>query len=423
MALGTTGALILGGATLGAGYLSSQAAEGAAETASAATREAALRAEALNRERYAQAVQGLMPYMQRSEIASRQLMAELGLPQAPNMQQYAKPSLITAGTPSFKPLAAKSIGRPRITSGTPYMAKGLLSSFKPVASMVKPIFGSQKPLAAEAVSSLFPGQSSGQAYASPYLGSSPSLATNIPPGMEFTPRGDYTPSGLDDPYMARPDYAEIMPGEEFTGRQMPVSSQSFDYRSLPGYQDLMDEQLAAVEQTAASAGGTAYGGRRLKEAARVGGALQRSFYENEMARREREAAREQAAYENYMGRGAARDVNLARMQQADYANYMNRQQSYYNNYMNMLQNLASPSTATNVASMGMGQAANIGQQNLAATAQANQAMMQGAAAQNAAIADAMGGVSNIASAYMMSPQAGAATTALPATGGMSGYLV
>ena len=55
--------------------------EDAARESAADTREAAARAEALNRERYGQAQGYMTPFIGRSDIASRQLMAELGLPQ------------------------------------------------------------------------------------------------------------------------------------------------------------------------------------------------------------------------------------------------------------------------------------------------------------------------------------------------------
>lgn len=115
---------------------------------------------------------------------------------------------------------------------------------------------------------------------------------------------------------------------------------------IPGYQAVMDESLRAAEQSAVSSGSTAYGGRRLKAAGEVGAGVQ---------------------------------------------------QSYYNNYMNMLQNLASPTTATNLSSMGMNQGIAMGQQNIAATGMANQYMMEGAGARQAGFADLMGGISNVAS--------------------------
>ncbi|GAF87019.1 unnamed protein product, partial [marine sediment metagenome] len=76
------------------------------------------------------------------------------------------------------------------------------------------------------------------------------------------------------------------------------------------------------------------------------------------------------------------------------------QQQFYTNYMNMLQNMATPSATGSVASLGMGQAATIGGQNIAAQNTASNYQMQGVAAQNAANADLFGGIANIGSAYM-----------------------
>lgn len=81
------------------------------------------------------------------------------------------------------------------------------------------------------------------------------------------------------------------------------------YMDSPAYQAMLDESLGAVEQTAASSGSTAYGGRRLKEAGKVGAGVQQSFY---------------------------------------------------NNYMNMLSEASQPNATTNVSSLGLGQAATMG---------------------------------------------------------------
>jgi len=137
-----------------------------------------------------------------------------------------------------------------------------------------------------------------------------------------------------------------------------------DISQIPGYQAAMDESLAAAEQSAVSSGSTAYGGRRLEAAGEVGAGVQ---------------------------------------------------QSYYTNYMNMLQNLANPTVATNLAGMGMGQAQSIGAQNIAAQNMASNYNLQGTAAQNAAIADFMGGASNMYGAYMGNPGSAGGTTPVNAT--------
>jgi len=125
-----------------------------------------------------------------------------------------------------------------------------------------------------------------------------------------------------------------------------------DMSQIPGYQAVMDESLSAVEQSVINSGSTAYGGRRLKAAGQVGAGVQ---------------------------------------------------QSYYTNYMNMLQNLSSPTVAINLSSMGMNQGIAMGQQNIAATNTANDFRLQGVEAQNAAIADAVGGLTSAYGSYMNRP--------------------
>lgn len=78
---------------------------------------------------------------------------------------------------------------------------------------------------------------------------------------------------------------------------------------------------------------------------------------------------------------------------------------FYNNYMNMLQNLSTPASTTNISSLGVGQAATIGSQNIAAQGAASNYAMQGAQASGAATADIMGGLTSAASAYLNQPTA------------------
>jgi len=70
----------------------------------------------------------------------------------------------------------------------------------------------------------------------------------------------------------------------------------------------------------------------------------------------------------------------------------NVEQSYYSNYMNMLQGMANPSATTNLSSLGMGQAATIGGQNIGAAAQQGQFRQQGAQATQQAQGDAIGAI-------------------------------
>lgn len=138
------------------------------------------------------------------------------------------------------------------------------------------------------------------------------------------------------------------------------------YMDAPGYQEMMSgldavqgEQIAAVNQGAANVG-TLYSGRRGEALSEVGAGTQ-----------------------------------LAKA---------STQNQFYTNYMNMLQNLGSPSSTTNLSSLGVNQAATIGGQNIAAQNAASATSLQGTAARSAGYADAFGGAANIGAAYMQSPQ-------------------
>lgn len=88
------------------------------------------------------------------------------------------------------------------------------------------------------------------------------------------------------------------------------------------------------------------------------------------------------------------------------------QSQFYNNYMNLLQNMANPAAATNLANIGIGQAGTMGSQalqagnlNLNATIAANEAATQGTEAQNAALADITKGFANYYNQYQNQQQA------------------
>jgi hypothetical protein len=80
------------------------------------------------------------------------------------------------------------------------------------------------------------------------------------------------------------------------------------------------------------------------------------------------------------------------------------QQSFYSNYMNMLQNMANPATATNLSNIGINQAGNIGQQNIASANNVNGYNLMGTEANNAATSDTIGGLTSAFTAYMNRPQ-------------------
>lgn len=104
-------------------------------------------------------------------------------------------------------------------------------------------------------------------------------------------------------------------------------------------------------------------------------------------------------------------VNTQNINEQRYANYMNideqrmyneqnTQESRYVNYMNMLQNMANPGTATNLASLGVNQGIAQAGQASQSVANINQYNLGATAAANAARSDIAGGAMNLASAYI-----------------------
>ena len=89
------------------------------------------------------------------------------------------------------------------------------------------------------------------------------------------------------------------------------------------------------------------------------------------------------------------------------------QSQFYNNYMSLLQNMANPASATNLANIGIGQAGTLGQQNLQTTQLANQYATQGTEATNAAIADLAKGGANLYNQYQNQQQS--STPSIPST--------
>lgn len=152
---------------------------------------------------------------------------------------------------------------------------------------------------------------------------------------------------------------EMGMGPQPEGYGGPTYAQTPAYmQSMSGYDALGQEQIAAVNQGAANAQ-TLYSGTRGEALAEVGAGTQ-------------------------LAKAGA-------------------ESNFYNNYMNMLQNMATPASTTNVASLGVGQAATIGGQNIAAQNVASNYAMQGAEAQSAATADIIGGLTNAAGAYLSQP--------------------
>lgn len=144
----------------------------------------------------------------------------------------------------------------------------------------------------------------------------------------------------------------------------PLGEPGTAYMQTPAYQAAIDQGVAAVDQGAAT-GGALYSGRRGEALKDVGQGVQ---------------------------------------------------QSYYTNYMNILQNMASPTTATNLSNMGIQQAGTIGSQNIAAQNVSSGYNMMGQQAQGAAMSDIFGGISSGISAYMNRPTPQATqTSTIPAS--------
>lgn len=152
----------------------------------------------------------------------------------------------------------------------------------------------------------------------------------------------------------------------FQQRQdQPLGEPGTAYMETPAYQATIEQGVSAVDQAAAT-GGSLYSGARGEALKEVG---------------------------------------------------QNVQQSYYSNYMNILQNMATPTSTTNLSNIGIGTAGTIGQQNIAAQNLATGYNLQGVEAQNAAMADIVGGISSGVGAYMNRPQQPPQQqpTAIPAT--------
>jgi len=90
------------------------------------------------------------------------------------------------------------------------------------------------------------------------------------------------------------------------------------------------------------------------------------------------------------------------------------QQSFYNNYMNMLGNMANPTSATNLANMGMNQGVSIGNQNLQSTNIAGNHGVNAAANNQAFVGDLIGGGANIYAGHLASQ--GTTPTVAPTSG-------
>lgn len=203
-------------------------------------------------------------------------------------------------------------------------------------------------------------------------------------GVEGLPEGlgeQYYAGIMEDP-RTDPELAGYL---GLTPESMQVGA---EYQQTPAYMAAREAGISAVDAGAAGAG-QLYSGRRGEALRDVGQQVEQQYYTDAMNRRG----------EMLGARRAERGAGLARMGGA-YETGRQREQSYYNNYMQLLNQLAAPTTTTNIASMGtslgketsaniMGTARNIGDLQIG-----------GAGATQAAYGDVAGGLMRLGAAYI-----------------------
>lgn len=262
-----------------------------------------------------------------------------------------------------------------------------------------------------------------------------------------TPYGETAYLDAYDPSDVARDVSALAPGEQMYRDPTELVDQSQYFSDLgagyeefiknPIYQEMIDAG-ARTAQSSAAAQGMARSGSALEALRNVGQETSGQFFQNYLgiaqgldatneARMARDVGIEEQRYANYLNIGESRADQINRMNENRYtagqaqdeqrfANYMNIEESRdvnqrnveesrYANYLNLLQNRGSSAAATNLASLGVNQAAQQGQSAAQATSAQNQYAMQAAAAKNASYADIAGGGMNLASAYMQMPQA------------------
>jgi hypothetical protein len=209
-------------------------------------------------------------------------------------------------------------------------------------------------------------------------------------------------------------YAEILkqdnPGKPID-EYLALLESGVDVTELPGYSDLITERAEAVNQGAAGSG-SLYSGRRGEELAKVGGATQQEYYNNYMNRRGSIAGMQSQVETDKLGRQGNVYNSMSNIASKNIDRYAGltdaragTESKYFDNYMTTLTNMSNPSAATNLASMGMNQGVQMGQQNLAANTTASNYDLAGTAATNSAVADAATGVTNALTPWMSTPSA------------------
>lgn len=331
------------------GSITGSTAQHAAERAADAGLQTAREAEALNRERYLDAQEGLSPYTQGAERAYGRLSDIMG------------------------------VGRPRPQSiGTQGIRGGLLHAGS------RGGYGTDVPLSEGFGPE--PGQGQGFDYG----------------GIPGAETGDPYAGLMENEFMGG-GYGDYM------GEFLPELPE-MDYQDTAAYQQSQDairnvgeeRQMAAAEAMGATGG--FYGGRRAEAAAEIGGDqaidlanLEQGSMQNYYDRLARSQQMRQSGAgalsgleQQDLARQAAQgETNIGR-RESRYFDQQGQNRQAFTNYMNTLQNLASPQVAQNLASLGVGQGATIGAQNIGAQQAAGAQRVAGQTARDQATGNLIG---------------------------------
>lgn len=392
--------------------------ESSSKRAIASSEQAAAQAEQLNRERFAEAQDILSPYISTSGRARQALERELGL-QAPSMQ----------GGVMYRPGDERYVQGRDDVRGRQQRAAGA-TSINPINPATGQVWAQSDPtttpqekvIKSQVTSLQRDYQDSGRTdadeyWASPevqtrlqipgeqqwyYEGIGDELVSRAQPALE----GEYIPAGAYEGL--KRDARSIAPGGDlYRGPTEQIDpTQYFNemtegfsaFIDNPIYQQMIDEGVRATESSAI-AGGRATGST-LKALRDVGQGVNAQFFSNYLnqlgnitgineSRMNRDIGIEEQRFANYLNMGEQRGIREENIGEQRYVNYINT-----------LQNIADPSTATNLASLGVNQGITQGQQNAQAIAAQNQYMLGAGAAKSQSYADIAGGIGNLATAYI-----------------------
>jgi len=421
----------------GASLLSGRNSRRAAEAASDDTLQVAREAEALNRERYADAQRILSPYIGQSHEAQRQLAAMMGLPDpgpAPVIQSTGTgtagtvggvanvPAAPGGGVPEFIPKRVsgryipkrsdRSGGGIELVPNPDYMADtGGTDATGATPQLGQDYFDLMAAITPE---DLEPG--------TPEFNRERQRRID---GLREMDQGRRQQAYFDNPAYRRmmmqlDEYGDIIGDPSYDAILNPITEyqelvragdymepmreyeqlieEGVDVSTLPGFERMLTERTEAMKQDAATAGGL-YSGRRMQAAGDIGGDLQYQLYRDYMGDQRDYAGN----MTNLLMDQLNREGKIASSVSGIEMDRLNRfggltdariglEDQFYTNYMNILQNMASPQTATALATAGMNQGVAQGQQNIAAATRAGQFDLAGTQAQNQMIADLATGI-------------------------------